>query len=173
MCGVCVWGWGVRACVCLMECVCAGGKGVWPKAIMIFDRNSSCRYCPSDCSLISFNSRAWISLIQFQKFYDFWQLEKRPFKWCKKNQIWGGVYNLNFSALDHGIWPKLAISPMNFDDTIWKVSSKLSEIQKIVEIECTKFKSWQLKESPNHWMDNPEKPTAIDIKAIQARRCPK
>ncbi len=31
--------------------------------------------------------------------------------------------------------------------------SKLSENHKIVEIEPTEFKLWQLKESPNHWLN--------------------
>ncbi len=93
-----------------------------------------------------------VSLIQFQNVLDFLKLRGRPFKLCVLH--WGpnlSFFGLGPWAIIHGI-AKIANTFISQDELWWHhlkgLFLKLSENHKIVEIEPTEFKLWQLKESP-------------------------
>ena len=94
-------------------------------------------------------------LIQRQKFYDFLKAEKKTFQMMYFNPKFHWGLNLSFFGLGpwaiiHGLAELGNVQIQSLMTPFERSLSKLSENQKIIEIEFTEFKLWQPKECPNH-----------------------
>ncbi len=100
-----------------------------------------------------------VFVIHFQKSKILWISESLERYLSNVNPRFHWDHNLSFFGL---------LGP--FISWIWTLMtpferflSKLSENQKIIEIGSTEFKLWQLKESPNHWLNQCVLLTAFGI----------
>ena len=118
-----------------------------------------CLECCRECSWISFNSHNFSIVDPMSNILWFSESLERnilcfnqKFRWDQNLSFFGlGPWAIHGVAkLANNFIAQVGTLMVPFEASLFKVS----ENQKIIEIGSTKFKLWQLKESPNHWLNS-------------------